>query len=420
MITAEERQLQTEIRGRNALNHIEKLCEFGFRFVGSEGDRKAIAYVEESFKSLGLKVEHTPIRVPTFEERCAELVLTDTSTALEAISPYFTLSGPRGGVKGELVFVGEGTEKDYDGRDVRGKIVVLQESGLGYSRFWLGTFAEMAAQYGAIGMVVIHPFPWPYRMSMEAGNSNLQKRFVKEQLPAVCISALDGLKLMHHLGQGKAAAFLNVETAIYDVESVVLSGVLEGSALPEERVAMIGHRDNGFPPGANDNGSGSGCLLELARVFSTRKPKRTLEFISSTAEEGVTIGAWSYLQANKARLHNMKALLDMDMFGTGGRLNLIEKGLWPDCAPIVHPEWLLQLLEGIADELGYYVGRMTATWGVAEEARFIDAGVPGAWFWKPDDMYYHSLHDTPDKIDGNSLKAVADITALAAWRIANQ
>jgi aminopeptidase YwaD len=420
MITAEERQLQFEIKGRNALEHIERLCEFGFRFIGSEGDRRAIAYVEECFGAYGLEVERTPIRVPTFEERCVELVLTDTGTALQGIAPYFTAPGPRGGLRGELVYVGDGTEEDYQGLDVTGKIVVLAESGLGYSRFWLGTFSELAANHGAIGMVVVHPFPWPYRMSMEAGNSNLQQRFVKRQVPAVSISALDGLKLMQHIGSGSANAFLNVETAIYDADSLVISGVVKGSERPHERVAMIGHRDNGFPPGANDNGSGAGCLLELARVFSTRKPKRTLEFISSTAEEGATIGAWSYVQAHKDRLADMKALIDMDMFGTGGRLNLVETGNWPDTGALEHPEWLNRAIEELADDLGYHVGRMTTTWGIAEEARFLEAGVPAAWFWKPDDMYYHSAHDTPDKVDANSLKAVADLTAITAWRLANQ
>ena len=107
------------------------------------------------------------------------------------------------------------------------------------------------------------------------------------------------------------------------------------------------------------------------------------------------------------------------MFGAGGKLKLVELGLWPDCEPISHTEWLMQWLERITDELGYDVGRMTATWGVAESGRLIEAGVPAAWFWRPDDFYYHSPHDDVDKLDGNTLKAVADITATALWQLAN-
>ena len=89
-------------------------------------------------------------------------------------------------------------------------------------------------------------------------------------------------------------------------------------------------------------------------------------------------------------LGQIRAAIDLDMFGAGGKLKLVELGLWPDCEPIPHTEWLMQWIERIADELGYDVGRMTATWGVAESGRLIEAGVPAAWFWKPDDFYYHS------------------------------
>ena len=106
------------------------------------------------------------------------------------------------------------------------------------------------------------------------------------------------------------------------------------------------------------------------------------------------------------------------MFGVGGKLKLVELGLWPDTEPIPHTEWLMRRLETVADELGYDVGRMTAPWGVAESGRFIEAGVPAAWFWRPDDFYYHSAHDTVDKLDGNALKAVADITATTVWQLA--
>lgn len=418
MLTEEERKIRSEIHGRKALTHIEEICKFGDRFVGTEGDRKTLVYFEDHFKEYGLNLEYTPIRVPTYEDHGTELVLTDTDTELNPISPYYTESSS-GGIKGELVFIGEGKKEDYIGVDVEGKIVVLYEKSLGFSHFWLGPYSEIAAKNNAAGMIVVHPFPWPYRMSMEAGNLNVERRFPEQQIPAVCISALDALKLMQHLGAGKKQAYLKVDSDIYDVDSVILSGVVRGTQWPEERIVVLGHRDCGYPPGANDNGSALGCLLELGRVFGQRKPLRSLEFICSVAEEGATFGIWNFVQTHKERLKNMKAVINMDMFGTGGRLNLVEKGQWNDSGPIEFSDWLIETLEEAADDLGYFVDRMTAT-STSEETRFIEEGVPGAWFWKPDDMYYHSPQDTPDKLDANSLKAVADITAVGIWRLANQ
>jgi Zn-dependent M28 family amino/carboxypeptidase len=270
-------------------------------------------------------------------------------------------------------------------------------------------------------MVVIHPLPWPYRMSMEAGNGNLDNRLLADQLPVVCVSAIDGAALLHAIGAGATEAELVVESELGDVESVNVSGVLMGAEWPQETLVVHAHRDNGLAPGANDNGSGFGTMIEVATAMAALRPRRSIEFLCTTAEEGTTPGVQAYIDARRAEgsLGDVRAAIDLDMFGVGGKLKLVELGLWPDTDPIPHTEWLMRLLEGVADELGYDVGRMTAPWGVAESGRFIEAGVPAVWFWKPDDFYYHSPHDTVDKLDGNSLKAVADITAIALWRMAN-
>jgi hypothetical protein len=319
------------------------------------------------------------------------------------------------------VYVGGGEEDDYAGLDVEGKIAIMQEVGFGYSRFWLGTFVALAASRGAAAMVVIHPLPWPYRMSMEAGNGDLTRRFLDEQIPVVCVSAIDGAALVHAVGAGQARGRLVVESVMPTVQSANVSGVLRGTEWPDERLVVIAHRDHGIHPGANDNGSGYGTMLEIAAALSGLEPRRSLEFLCTTAEEGTTPGVAAYVEARRAEgsLDSVRAAIDLDMFGVGGKLKLVELGLWPDTEPIPHTEWLMRQLEGVADELGYEVGRMTATWGVAESGRFIEAGVPAAWFWKPDDFYYHSAHDTVDNLDGNSMKAVGDITAIALWRLAN-
>jgi aminopeptidase YwaD len=422
MISSKEFEMIREIKGRKELEHIRRLSKIGDRFVGTEGDRKAIRYIRKEFKALGLEVKETKIKVPTFIElRESVLRVEATGEPFAAIPPYFSPSTPEEGIRAEVAFVGEGEEEDYKRTEVQGKIVLILETGLGYSKFWLGTFAERAAQHGAVGLIVIHPMPWPYRMSMEAGNSKIENRFCTKRLPGVCISGVDGAKLMHHIGKGEALVYLNVQTNTEDRESVVLSGIKRGTTLPRERIGLIGHRDNGIAPGANDNLSGSGCQLEIARVMSKKKSKRSFEFISSTAEEGVTIGAWNYCQVHKEDLKkNMKALIDIDMVGVGGMVKQVERGLWPDSPPILQPKWLMKMVDEVAEDLGYYFGRMTAGWGVAESARFMEIGVPATWFWAPDDPYYHSVHDSFDKINPNSLKAVSDVAAIVMWRLANQ
>jgi aminopeptidase YwaD len=421
MLNAQQLRVRDLFKGQRAVTHIERLCELGDRFVGTPGDRAATDYVTAEFRKLGLEIASSPIRVPGFVDHGAALRMGGSQ--FDAIAAYFAPSTLPQGVTAPVVFAGTGEAHEYDGLDVAGKIVLIQERGLGYARFWLGGFAALAKQLGALGMIVVHPMPWPYRMSMEAGNSRIEDRFLADQVPAVCVSSIAGQEIMHRLGQGgdRAIATLTVTTDLVDVDSAFIVARSPGSDPNLPGVLLEAHRDNGIAPGANDNGSGSGILLELAQVLSALEHRRDIYFVSSTAEEGVTQGAWTFVRDQADTLiPHLRAMLNLDMVGVGGRVNLVETGLWPDCDPIVHPEWLNTLLEEIAADFGYHLGRMTAEWGVAEEARYIAAGVPGAWFWKPDDPYYHSIYDTPDKIDGNVLKAVGDIAGAAAIFLAGE
>jgi aminopeptidase YwaD len=377
--------------------------------------------VRAEFTASGLDVRDREFETVGYRHTRAELTLDDGGPGITGIPPYFSPATPADGVRGELVFVGGGEEADYDGVDVEGRIAVMEEPGLGYARFWMGTFAALAARRGARAVVVIHPLPWAYRMSMEAGNASLDNRFMADQLPVISVSGPDGGRLRQAIGAGPAAARLVVESEMPTVRSANVSGVLRGSELPDECVIAIGHRDHGIFPGANDNGSGMTTILEVAQALAGKAPRRSIELLNTTAEEGVTKGVAEYIadRQREGTLGQVKAVINLDMFATGGKLKLVELGLWPDSDPIPHTEWLMRMIEDIAADLGYDVGRMTATWGVAESGRFLTAGVPAAWFWKPDDFYYHSPEDTVDKLDGNSLKAVADITAIALWRLAN-
>ena len=420
-LTDTELQIQRAISGSSALDRLERIVECGDRFVGTEGDRRVTAFVRDTFSGLGLEVEEREFETLGYAHTRAEVMLLADGETYTGIPPYFSPATPFSGVEGELVYVGGGEEDDYQGIDVAGRIVVIEETGLGYARFWMGTFAALAARRGAVGVIVIHPLPWPYRMSMEAGNASLDRRFEDEQLPVLSVSGPDGNKLMRAIGAGRAQARMVIDSEMPPVQSVNLSGVLPGSERLDERVVVIGHRDHGIFPGANDNGSGLTTIMEIAGALSGRTPRRSIEFLNTSAEEGVTKGVAEYIETRRrdGNLHHVKAVVNLDMFATGGKLKLVELGLWPDSDPLPHTEWLMRWIEQVAASLGYDVGRMTATWGVAESGRFLTEGIPAAWFWKPDDFYYHSPEDTVDKLDGNSLKAVADITAIVLWRLAN-
>jgi len=423
MLSDTELKIQREISGLHIRKNVEDLVRAGAdRFVGTPGDKAAIGFVRERFRALGLEVVETPIRVPSWQETKAPVLrVEETGELLEGISPSFGVSTPLGGITADMVLVRGGEDHDYAGKDVKGKIVVLTEETIGFAKFWMGTFVERAAKKGAIGVILVHPMPWPYRPSMEAGNSVIANRFCKEKLPAVCISAIEGMKLFHALGRGDLRLHLETSNKVAPSASLVLSAFHRGTDLAQERIAFLAHRDDANGMGANDNGSGTGALLELARVLAKHKARRTFEFISTTAEEGVTEGVWQYIQAHKDDLvKHMKAALDMDMIGVGGIPIQVDDGYWPDAPKQEHPRWLLDLVDSVAAEMGYGFGRLTCAWGYPEEGRFNAIGVPATVLWQWDDPYYHSIHDTPEHLNPGSMKAVADTFAIVGWRLANK
>ena len=126
MISDEERALIQQIKGGRELQHIEKLAAIGDRFIGSPGDKEAIDYVTAEFDALGLEMQETPIRAPTFLNTSETVLRTKaTGQTYDAISPYFSPSTPEGGLEAEVVPVIGGQDEYYKGVDVEGKIALL-------------------------------------------------------------------------------------------------------------------------------------------------------------------------------------------------------------------------------------------------------------------------------------------------------
>src|SRR5207247_7652361 len=71
----------------------------------------------------------------------------------------------------------------------------------------------------------------------------------------------------------------------------------------------------GIHHGADDNASGVAGLIELARMFSSQKPRRTIVFIAFSGEEEGLIGSSYYVNHPIVPLTNTVAMINMDMIG---------------------------------------------------------------------------------------------------------
>jgi Zn-dependent M28 family amino/carboxypeptidase len=190
-------------------------------------------------------------------------------------------------------------------------------------------------------------------------------------------------------------------------------------------VIIAGHYDtklqDGFV-GANDGGSSTAAVLEMARALSKSKPEYTLWFVLFDGEEAVvewsamngmdnTYGSRhmvSKLKADKA-LDRIKAMILVDMIGDKN-LNLKREG--------ESTGWLVDLMWTTAHKIGYGANYLLDEQFISDDhLPFKESGIPVIDFidfdYGPDHSYWHTNKDTLDKISGKSLKAVGDVIIAA-------
>jgi hypothetical protein len=428
MLSKEEEKIVSEINCWKMREYDRVLSEeIGDRFLGTDGDRKSIDYVTRHFQSCGLTVLQDPVETLTFEYRGATFKISSPmSRSIDCKAAYYSKPTQGSEVEGELAYVGGGTEKEMEAIDLKGKIAVASANA-GDPMFWLGFQITRAAKLGATALVICHTSPVPFTPSASFGLWDHSKGWrggypsLEEQVPCITIGCHDAMPLLYHIGHGKLGARISVDCTTEPRKGWNLRGLLKGTEKPDEHIVVLAHRDDGACSGANDNGTGTVAVFELARIFGQLpRTRRTVEFLSTTSEEGITDGIFQYIRnrREKGELGNLVAALDMDMIGVGGPARIIDGGKWSDEPSVPHNAKLNGYVESCGKEIGVMFGHLFASWGTPEEGALNSNGVPATCIWKPDDPNYHSLNENIDNIDWNAVRAVAQAVGLAAWRIA--
>jgi Zn-dependent M28 family amino/carboxypeptidase len=253
---------------------------------------------------------------------------------------------PQSDVDAEVVFVGYGIEApeygwdDYKGLDVHGKVLLMlvneppsddpkffKGKALTYYGRWTYKYEE-AARKGAVGVILVHQaqmasYPWEVVRNSNSG----EKSYLKLDGPALKVASWVHLDVATRLA---SASGMNLETMMKDAqtrefhpvslgarlkahmvskvrnfESNNVLAILPGAdrKLADEAVIYTAHYDHfGIRPdmpgdnifnGAQDNATGCGILLELARAYgaAAQRPRRSILFAAVTAEEQGLLGS---------------------------------------------------------------------------------------------------------------------------------
>ena len=168
-------------------------------------------------------------------------------------------------------------------------------------------------------------------------------------------------------------------------------------------VILSAHFDSWKGPGANDNASGVGVLLELARHFRSLKtlPPFSMRFVAFGAEELGMLGAKAYLERHQSDLQNCDLLFNIDTVGGN-------KGIFAETRSSNVPEWLRAAVSDAGKDLGLEI---TAANGMGSDHRvFMQAGIVATNI-AISGAKTHSPEDVPESVSADSLEKAARIVA---------
>jgi len=328
--------IANEVSGRICFEHVRKLTTL-HRMWGSRDYHEAAQYLIDKSKEYGLEnavIERYPIKTGDelfWMHSTGGYVPWDCKGGeLRLVKPYSMLithyeSAPSTvavcsrsiDIETEVIYVGKGdSEEDYKDKDVKGKIV-LSENGrsekvhelavhhfgaAGSIHFYnlSGCFKEAEGIYW--GMI----FPW-------------SKDRTKPSTFGFNISTTQGKFLKNLILKGEKVTV----SARIDAEIIknghfdLVTAVIPGSRFPEEEFIFYAHLDHP-KPGAHDNASGDGTLLEIARTLSSLiqkgiipHPKRTIRFMWIPHMSGLNM----YLYNHQDRIGKIKAGCNIDCVG---------------------------------------------------------------------------------------------------------
>ncbi|WP_336715806.1 M28 family metallopeptidase [Chryseobacterium mucoviscidosis] len=213
---------------------------------------------------------------------------------------------------------------------------------------------------------------------------------------------------------------------------------IEGSEKPEEIVVISGHYDhvgtrNGVVyNGADDDGSGTVAVMEIAKAFQTAKkagngPKRSILFLHVTGEEHGLFGSEFYTDNPVFPLVNTVVDLNIDMIGRDDPENRGKQYVY-----VIGSEMLSSQLKVINEaankktnnlELNYKYDDPNDTERLyyrSDHYNFAKNNVPVAFFFDGIHEDYHKPTDDVEKIDYNLLAKRTQLVFTTAWEIANR
>ena len=444
--------------------------EFEGRETGTKGQKMAIEYLKNTYTELEISAAKGDgnyfQNVPLVEVKTPVVSIAIDEISFEYYTDFISIADDETNTinTDEVVFVGYGIKNarynDYKELDVRGKVViaiggepkdslgVYNVSGSEENSKWSNGRQELSSKRNAakdlgakafflINQSLFQRYSTYYKAREErGGESNLALDVKEDPMYGFLVSEEMGSKLLN-----TTTIKIDFEQISKPITSENVAAMIKGSEKPDEYVILsahldhVGMHDGEVFNGADDDGSGTVAILEIAEAFKTAQknghgPKRSIIFLHVTGEEKGLLGSQYYTDYDPiVPLAQTITNLNIDMIGRTdpkrleGERNYIY---------LIGSDKLSTDLHNVSEEMNTKYTNIELDYTYNDENdpnrfyyrsdhyNFAKNNIPIIFYFNGTHADYHKATDTPDKIEYDLLENRTRLVFHTAWEVANR
>jgi hypothetical protein len=450
--------------------------EFQGRETGEEGQKMAVNFLKEQYiedgipaaKSDGNYFQNVPLEVLS----APNVSFSINGKTYTAIDDYVSVTSSNNAVVNtdEVVYAGYGIEdenySDYENIDVKGKVVLFKSgeprnaegiftvSGTNEASKWsnfrqqFASKKELAEKKGAKAVLFYYPEVYTMAAARFGGSSGrMALAGNADDMMYFIVNDNIGKTLVNDIETNDKAKVLSTNVSIdyknnsKQITSENVAAIIRGSEKPEEYIIISAHldhegiKDGKIYNGADDDGSGTVAVLEIAEAFAKAKaegngPKRSLVFLNVTGEEKGLLGSKYYTDVDPIfPLANTVADLNIDMIG---RTDPNREKKNRNYVYLIGSDKLSSELHNISEMVNtkYMNIDLDYTFNAdndpnrfyyrSDHYNFAKNNIPVIFYFNGTHEDYHQPGDTPDKIQYDLLENRTRLVFYTAWELANR
>ncbi len=450
--------------------------EFQGRETGKPGQKLAVNFLKDHYikydipaaKSDGNYFQEVPLDIM----KKPEVTVTVNDKPYVYLDDLISLSAGKTGKLSaeEIVYAGYGIEDEkfssYTDIDISNKVILIKSgepknddgtfiiSGTSEASKWSNMRQQFAAKRNAAkekgAKAIFFYFPEVYQMAaaqfgnasgrMSLSGSTEESYFflINDSLAKGILNDIDTSNTSTVL---KTNMVIDYKNNVEKITSENVAAFIKGTEKPDEIIVISAHldhegvKDGKIYNGADDDGSGTVAIVEIAEAFSKavkdgNGPKRSILFLNVTGEEKGLLGSRYYTDIDPIfPLENTVADLNIDMIG---RTDPKRKSENRNYVYLIGSDKLSTELHTISEQVNTKYTNIELDYTYNDENdpnrfyyrsdhyNFAKNNIPVIFYFNGTHDDYHQPSDTPDKIQYDLLENRTRLIFYTAWELANR